>query len=268
MNITDFSYYWRGKELRQLDKGEAKLLAPVDIRKKGNESAILLLHGFASTPAVFRLIIPALSTYDAIICPALPGHCLSISEFSNFNATKLLSTTENICESLIKNYKRVDVLGLSLGGLLACHLSERFSLNHLYLLAPALALTINIPLSLKLAKILKMVGFKNLNNRAGNLCSELHNEICYNRLPISSIMAILTMIRDNKFLAPNCPTDLFLGSHDKVVNSVKVAEIFKNIKNCATTWLENSSHVLPLDNDVDKIITTIQENQDHRHTDK
>ena len=69
------------------------------------------------------------------------------------------------------------------------------------------------------------------------------------------------MIKTNNCVAPNCPTDLFLGSQDKVVNSVKVAEIFKNIVNCKTTWLENSSHVLPLDNDVKKIITTIQENQ-------
>ncbi len=262
MNIADFSYYWRGKELRQLDKSGAKLLAPIDIRQKGNDSAILLLHGFASSPAVFRLIIPALSTYNAIICPALPGHGVDLKEFSNINSSKLLSTTENICESLIKNYKRVDVLGLSMGGLIACHLSARFPLNHLYLLAPALKLTINIPLSLKLAKILNIFGFKQLHNRAGNLCSELHNEICYNQLPLSSIIEILTMIKDFNFLAPNCPTDLFLGSHDTVVNSVKVANIFKNIANCKTTWLKDSSHVLPLDNDVDKIIGKIKENQD------
>ena len=70
------------------------------------------------------------------------------------------------------------------------------------------------------------------------------------------------MIKDFNFLAPNCPTDLFLGSHDTVVNSVKVANIFKNIANCKTTWLKDSSHVLPLDNDVDKIIGKIKENQD------
>ena len=50
------------------------------------------------------------------------------------------------------------------------------------------------------------------------------------------------------------PTDLFLGSFDEVVDSEQVAKRFFNAPQCNIHWLQNSAHVLPLDNDVNAII--------------
>ena len=258
MNIDDFRYMWRGKQLQSLDDQQSNLLNTIHICRKGNKRALLLLHGFSSSPAVFRLLLPALDHYDAIICPTLPGHGESITAFTQATSQDWLTTAEHACETLIKNYPKVDVMGLSLGGLLACHLSQRFALHHLYLLAPALKLQLNVPLALTLAHVLKRLGFKYLRNQAGNLYSEAYSELAYRQLPIATIIEILTLVNEFKFVPPTCPTDLFLGCFDKVVNSPLVEKEFKNLPNCKVHWLPKSAHILPLDSDVEEIIACMK----------
>ena len=260
MNSDDFRYMLRGKQLKSLSSQQAHLLAPIDIRGPGNDRALLLLHGFGSSPAVYRQLLPALSPYDAIVCPTLPGHSESLRAFTAVKAGDWLSTAEHACAALMKDYQRVDVMGLSLGGLLACYLSQRFALNHLYLLAPALKLQLNIPLSLMGARLLHWLGFHYLRNGAGNLCSSLYNELAYRQLPLTAIIEILTLVNTFQFIPPSCPTDLFLGRYDQVINSMQVATYFMNLPTCTTHWLPNSAHVLPLDEDIDTIIACLQSN--------
>jgi carboxylesterase len=260
MNINDFRYMWRGKQFDGLALEHANLLAPVDMRGPGKERALLLLHGFSSSPAVYRQLLPKLPSYDAIVCPTLPGHGESIEALTAIKAQDWLIGVEKNCLSLIENYQKVDVIGLSLGGLLACHLSQRFNLNHLYLLAPALDLKLNISLALKSARLLHWLGFKYLRNRAGNLRSNMQKELAYRRVPIATIIEILTLINEFHFEPPTCPTDLFLGSFDEVVNSTLVAKKFSHLPNCTIHWLKESAHVLPLDSDVADIIECLQSN--------
>ena len=257
MNIDDFRYMWRGKQLDSLGNEQAQLLAPIDIRRGGSKRALLLLHGFGSSPAVYRRLMPAFSDYDAIVAPTLPGHGESIDAFATATSSEWLLAAESACADLIKAYEQVDVMGLSLGGLIACHLSKRFSLHHLYLLAPAFDLYLNIPMTILLARVLYGIGFKFLRNRAGNICNVEYSEIAYRQLPLSVTIEILSLIRSFQFVAPSCPVDLFLGSNDEVVDSVRVEKRFHDLPNCKIHWLKNSAHVLPLDNDIDRIIATI-----------
>jgi carboxylesterase len=221
---------------------------------------LLLLHGFSSSPAVFRRLQPALPHYDAIVCPVLPGHGDSIAAFSLVKATDWVLAAEAVCAALMKDYQHVDVVGLSLGGLLACHLSQRFKLHHLYLLAPALALQLPIKLALVCAHLLRGLGFKRVQNRAGNLNSKQYNELAYCQLPITAIIEILTLINTFQFIEPTCPTDLFLGRSDGVVYSKQVENLFAHLPKVNRHWLENSAHVLPLDADVEQIISCIRDN--------
>lgn len=262
MNNDDFRYMWHGKPLKILSKQEAHLLAPIYLRGEGHQNALLLLHGFSSSPAVFRALIPALRPmYEALVCPTLPGHGESISAFSQVKSTEWLTAAEEACALLMKKYEVVDVLGLSLGGLLACHLSQQFNLHHLYLLAPALALNLKINLALKTAHLLHYLGFQHLRNRAGSLCAQLHSEIAYRQLPITTVIEILSFIKAFHFKRPTCPTDLFLGRKDDVVNTALVAKHFMHLPPAHLHWLNNSAHVLPLDGDIDAIIACIRENQ-------
>ena len=258
MKLEDFRYMVRGKIIRALEPLEASLLAPVDREGTARNRALLLLHGFSSSPAVYRRMLPLLTMYDTVICPVLPGHGQSIEAFSSTKAGDWIESTMQACEKLTTSYKQVDVMGMSLGGLLACHLSKHFQLNHVYLLAPALSLRLNIPFCLTAAKMLQTLGISRIPSRAGNLYSKAHPELAYRQLPLPVIIQILTMIKEFQLVLPSCPVDLFLGRYDRVVNSYKVAAHFQ--KNTRIHWLNHSAHVLPLDEDMEEIIACVKNN--------
>lgn len=259
MNIDDFRCMREGIVLSTLHVKETELVPGfVNYYSPNKNRALLLLHGFSSTPAVFRHFLPILSQYyDAIIAPALPGHGKDLLSFSTIKATDWLDKIEKTCGELTQEFKEIDVLGLSLGGLLACHLAKLFSLRYLYLLAPALDLHLNLSKKLKLAQVLNSLGFNYLRSKAGNLHQSNHYEIAYRKLPISTIIEVLTLIKQFNFTLPSCPTHLFLGCHDRVVDSTRVATRFTDCPHINIHWLANSAHVLPLDGDSQIIIDCI-----------
>ena len=257
MNKDDFRYMLRGKQLNALTNKDLALLKPVTKQQEAKHKALLVLHGFSSTPAVYRFLIPQIKHYDAIICPALPGHAESINAFSMATAADWFQATSDVCASLIKTYEKVDVLGLSLGGILACELSKKFTLNHLYLLAPALKIRMNAAFLLQLAKVLKLCGFVQMRNAAGDLMTDEHAEIAYRKLPLTTIIEMLQLAQHYQWIAPSCPVDLFLGRNDHVVNVEAVEQLFSPLPNTTIHWLEHSAHVLPLDKDLKSIIQCI-----------
>ena len=261
MNIDDFRYMWQGKPVEVLLNKDAGVLMPICKKGQGTQRALLLLHGFASTPAVFRALIPQLPAYDAVLCPALPGHADSMRAFGHSTAKDWIKAADQAFGSLAADYEQVDVLGLSLGGLIACELSKRVDIHHLYLLAPALSLKMNIPLALYTAKIMHTLGFDALRNKGGGLHSTRYNELTYRLLPLKAIIEILSLVKNFIFVPPKCPTDVFLGSLDEVVDSPMVARYFKDLPQTTIHWLHQSAHVLPLDTDLDIIMDTIRRSQ-------
>ena len=257
MNINDFRYMRQGKQIAELEPRELPSLETLDQRGSKKERALLAIHGFSSSPAVYRYLIPKIKGYDAIVCPRLPGHGQSINAFSQSTASEWLAASRTLCAELLNEYQKVDVLGVSLGALLACELSKEFKLNHLFLLAPALKLHMNVGLLLKTAQLAKCLGFVHLRNEAGNIINEDHAEITYRKLPLSTIIEILQLIQNHQWTPPSCPIDLFLGAKDAVVASAKVEQLFTPLANVNIHWLNNSAHVLPLDNDLKLIIQCI-----------
>ena len=257
MNRYEFRYMHRGVQLDYPAEQDKSLLRSVQIQNKGKKKALLLLHGFSSSPAVYRQLIPLLPAYQAIVCPVLPGHADSIKAFSQAQAAEWLSTAEQHCQQLMLSYQQIDVLGLSLGGLLASHLAQKFSLNHLFLLAPALRLQVSVRQTLALFRCLSKLGFIELRNKAGNLLAPLAAELSYRRVPLSAFISILEMLQTYEWEPPACPTDVFLGLHDEVVDSQAVDQLFRGRPQTEIHWLTDSAHVLPLDNDYQLIANCI-----------
>ncbi|MBA2710704.1 MAG: esterase [Tatlockia sp.] len=262
MNIDAFRGMRRGTQLFSLNKQDGPLIAPIEKKTENKERALFLIHGFTSTPAVYRFLEPSLANYyDAVFCPVLVGHAENIDIFAKAKAADWLLQVEQIYENLTNQYQQVEVMGLSLGGLLACHLSQRYNLTHLYLLAPALDLFLPLNHSIRLAKTLNWLGFRKLRSAAGNLYTSDHFEIAYRQVPLTSIIEILTLIKEFQFTPSSCPTDLFLGHYDKVVSSHLVESRFLGRPNINIHWLTNSAHVLPLDGDLETILNCVKQNQ-------
>lgn len=257
-SLSDFAFVHQGKIIRSLSAQEAHFLSPIDqVVTSRHDKALLLLHGFASSPAVYRAMLPHITGYDRIVCPVLPGHGSSIQAFSQSTAQDWQDTAHACCAKLVDAYTQVDIVGLSLGGSLALELSQAFHIHHLYLLAPALKLQYSALLAYWGAKILNMLGWKSLVNHGGDFFSNQYQELTYRRLPLPAIIEILAYIQSQPSSQPTCPTDLFLGRYDAVIDVQEVAKHFAHHPQVKTHWLEHSAHVLPLDGDVDVLLQCI-----------
>ena len=263
MSIEEFAYMHNGIIKANASQNDIIYFSDQTLYQKINppsqQRALLCLHGFSSTPAVFRYLLPLLLKYDTISIPILPGHGCSIQEFSTVTAKDWLFAVEASYTKLdnTKQYQTIDVLGLSLGGVLASYLSQRFLFNHLYLLAPALDLQYNIHCWLVIARVLLRLGFVRIRNRAGNILTPDQFELAYRQQSIHGIIEVFTLILNYKQPADNIPTDIFLGRYDQLIDNQKILTRFKHSANTKIHWLEQSAHVLPLDNDYNMIADII-----------
>lgn len=258
INPKEFAWLWQGIIKKNVTEDDLHYLGPIHIHRGKKNHAILLLHGFSSSPAVFRTLLKTFEKYDAVVAPLLPGHGESGDAFSTVQAQAWLECAETHCQALFDQYQKVDVLGLSLGGLLGCHLAKNFPLHHLYLLAPALSLYFPLSLGPKLPKLIQKLGLHAVRNQGGNIHGSQYAELAYRKIPLAAIEHILTLIHSFEFHPPACPTDLFLGRHDAVVNSVKIARLFHDLPDTNIHWLNNSAHILSLDSDQAIISQVIQ----------
>lgn len=252
----DFRCLHRGVVKGMLPTEDLPFLQGYEKRGAGKQRALLLLHGFTSSPLVFRYFFPHLDGYDAVIAPTLPGHGTNIAAFTSTQASDWIQAVEHTCACLCQEYAQVDVLGLSLGGVLAHHLSQKFSLNHLYLLAPALDVQRSRLLQ-RIAQLAYRAGFVRIRNQGGNLYREDDCEITYRQLPLQVTLELFDFIHTYNFRPPGCPTDIFLGAHDNVIDSAKTAERFNTLPNATVHWLKDTAHVIPLDTDRDRVLDVL-----------
>ncbi|MDT4762386.1 alpha/beta fold hydrolase [Sphaerochaeta sp. PS] len=105
------------------------------------EIAVLLVHGFSGYPG--ELIRPGTDLYEAgfdVYTPRLPGHGTSGRDFLASKAEDWIGTIYDAYGSLAKSYKRVYLVGHSMGGAIATIIADAFDVERLALLAPALLL--------------------------------------------------------------------------------------------------------------------------------
>ncbi len=97
--------------------------------------ALLCLHGLLSSPKDFNFIHNKLyPLYDYIHLPIMPGHG---TKTDHFHSKKTLDYVIEEYDKLKIKYKEIDVLGYSIGGVLACFLSQHRKIDKLMLIAPA-----------------------------------------------------------------------------------------------------------------------------------
>ncbi|MGH9072111.1 MAG: alpha/beta hydrolase, partial [Acidimicrobiales bacterium] len=91
---------------------------------QGRADAALVLHGFTGTPQSMRALAEALAaTGLAVELPLLPGHGTSIEDMVPTRWRDWFAAAEAAYCALAARSRRVVVVGLSMGGTLACALA-------------------------------------------------------------------------------------------------------------------------------------------------
>ncbi len=101
--------------------------------------AVLCLHGFTATTVEVRKIASYLKNQGITTKgPLLPGHGTNPYEMNNTRWEDWLGAAEKALLELMQNYKKIFVLGESMGGLLTLHLAAKYpSLLGIMVFAPA-----------------------------------------------------------------------------------------------------------------------------------
>ncbi|GHD08849.1 alpha/beta hydrolase [Zhihengliuella salsuginis] len=230
--------------------------AAVSSRRPG--AAVLVIHGFTSSPASMRPWAEALLEDGyTVSLPVLPGHCTSWQDLARTPWTAWRTAVTTAYDELQRNHARVYVCGLSMGGALALDLAARRAPAALALVNPALTFanpTAHVAGALKLA-VPSVAAIANDISRQGQ------DEHAYTRTPVAAVEQLGRIMRQAAASLPgvSAPTIVFRSTTDHVVPDTSIAVLDRRLGTPAGlrrfVSLENSFHVATLDHDADTIFT-------------
>lgn len=116
-----------------LDTDESKCFSPkcesiVKIHENKSDTAIFMIHGFASTPHTYTYASERLfdEGYDCF-APLMPGFGTDPKDLIKTSYTQWFDYICRKYEEVRKNYTHVYVIGVSMGGFMTINLAEKYS---------------------------------------------------------------------------------------------------------------------------------------------
>lgn len=108
---------------------------------KGEDKAVLLIHGITGTPSEMRYFGTCLNKAGyTVFCNTLPHHCESLNELKKVTWQEIVDCCTEDFKKIKSEYPKVFVSGLSMGALVGMHLSYLFpsEVRGIIALAPTL----------------------------------------------------------------------------------------------------------------------------------
>jgi carboxylesterase len=222
----------------------------------GGDQGALVLHGFTGNPFSIRGVASAVAAAGLTVeAPLLPGHGTSVADMVETRWSDWSAAAESAYLDLAARCEKVAVLGLSMGGTLACWLGERYlEVAGLVLINP---LVRSIPGD-QVAAVRALVdaGETVMDGIGSDIAQPDAAELSYDQTPIEPLLSLLDAADDvGARLADIACSVLLLSSRDDHVvppaNGDDIASALGD--RCERVWLERSFHVATLDYDGDEI---------------
>jgi carboxylesterase len=219
---------------------------PVRIDSKDGE-AVLCIHGYTSYPGIYKPLVPALTKAGfAVSVPRLPGHGTIGKDLLTCRAEDWLRTCIDEYIDLKSRYKKVYVLGQSMGGLIGLILARMFEPAGLILLSPAILVQNKLlPLTPFLSLFIKSYPAKFNEDWSIPVHPRIKEEYWNHRwvAPAAELLKLIRMTRKNlKYIT--APVFCLIAGKDKSVKPGAGDYIFNRIqsKDKKLKVLENSVH--------------------------
>ncbi len=221
------------------------------------DAAVLLIHGFTGGPGYFRPMGEAVR--DAGFSARgilLPGHGTSIEDMEKSNGGQWLDAVCAAYMDMDKKYRRVAVAGLSMGGLLAMLLAERFDPSCMILLAPAYRYRRRINHLSPLAKhFMRVQKWRPPKPRDGDFLDEYN--FGYEGAPVAKVedMTRLQRMARAEIGKIKCPALIFQSHGDESVHRLTPDLIARGISSQVReiAWIDRSAHVCTIGPDRDYV---------------
>lgn len=218
---------------------------------EGNETGILLLHGFTGSPHEMRETAYSFAEKNyTVSLPLLSGHGTNVKDLAHCEWTDWFEDTKQALFKIRKNCKNVFVIGLSTGASLALHLAAHYQVEGVIALSPALFL------KEKITRLLPYVPpfFYYRKKTKGPDISDLkarQEAVAYQKTPIKAAKEILKLYKHLIMDLPEIytPTLIVQSVQDHVVDFKGAQWIYDHISSKEKQFLKlkKSFHVVTLD---------------------
>jgi carboxylesterase len=227
----------------------------------GDERGVLVLHGFTGTPQSMRGVAERLASDGFTVeLPLLPGHGTCPEDLQHATWEDWCQAASNALQDLQDRCRSVSVVGLSMGGALACWLAARHKVAALALVNPA-AVPMDQEVSTQLSWLLNE-GTDFIPGIGSDIADPEGRELAYDRVPLR---AALSLNRGLEQLVAElsdieAPVLLLTSRVDHVVPPEAAAAISDGVQGpVKRVVLEKSYHVATLDLDRELIERLISE---------
>lgn len=237
------------------------------------KGAVLLLHGFLSSPTDFGELPDRLREdgYEVLV-PRQPGHGTTPGRLADITAQDLREAAHARCAELIARHRRVSVVGFSMGGALALDLSDDFDLEALVLVNPYLGKLADRAwspfstdslftfLAPAVHAVIRPDGMANIARPEG-----LHGHVQYRTVPLTTVRQLQVLAEDLVIERPipTGPVLLLRSRDDGVVQPGPMDELVQRLEgdgvNVTQQMYEQSRHLLFRDYDGGDAVTRVRE---------
>ena len=220
---------------------------------EGGDVGVLVLHPFTGTPQIMRHLGEGLHRQFGftISAPLLPGHGTSPDDLETIGYLDWLAAAERELQNLAERKRKVFVVGLSLGGVLALNFACRFPA----LVSGIVPIAANAGIFLEALAELALTG--DAPARVPALSSAIKapgvKELAYSEIPVASVRSayVLAAATSNLLHKIVCPTLVIHAREDPSMPPANAMRIVNSISSddVRLLWLNNSYHYVTLDND-------------------
>lgn len=223
----------------------------------GNQTGVLLSHGFTGTTQSMRAIGEMLHAQGGftVMGPRLTGHGTRPEDMARASAAEWVCDIELALEELRQRCQKIFIGGLSMGGTLTLYIAAM----HPEVIAGALPVNAAVFLdSPDLAGLaLNAAAPANIPGVGADIKMLGGSELAYPVVPVPAIRHLYTLMAVTRELLPrvSCPTLVFTSTEDHVVPPANGPYILEHLgaTEKRLVWLENSYHVATLDDDRERI---------------
>ncbi len=220
---------------------------------EGNDTGILLIHGFTATTAEVRLLADYLySAGYTIHAPLLPGHGTSVLDLQERTWEDWVDCVENGYQLLKQKCINIFLAGESMGGLLALYLASMHP-EAIAVFAYSPAVKVKRLWSAQYLRYFKrFIAKKNMDDGL------LWKGYKYHPIKAGYQLYHLQRFMQEKYEQIHQPVYFFLGGKDITIDNIAVEKVFNQLpsEKKSLTYYQNSGHCLILDKDWNDIAQT------------
>lgn len=235
---------------------------------KGNSRGVLLVHGFTGTPAEMRLLGEYLHQQGfTVLALRLPGHGTTVHDMESTNWRHWYGAVVDSFYLLRALCNEINVVGLSMGGLLALKLAMEYPVAQVAALSTPIFLTDRRISYLPFYRLFQRFAPK----KRKDYDIDPQYFAGYDHTPLASLSSLLELMRlvQKDLGAVSCPVLLVQSRKEHTVRPESAIFIMEHLgsKDKELFWLAKSGHIVTIDLERETVFAKVSEFL-HEHANK